>query len=345
MMPPTLRFRRRLVQYGVAGAFILIPFLNREGVHLLSGNFLSFDFAGLPLADPLAAAQVFAGTFTLTPALLIGAGLALATALLLGPVFCSWICPYGLLSELVHARAAGALPRTQPGEMISPVSLAPAQADSPHLGCTHSKLNRCREAAENNPGEAAGGAAVPYSKERGRAFLRAPGALPLAVKTAVVCAGLAAVLAAAPVPLLNQLSMPGWYSRAVQHLALYGEILPGAALMLLAVPALEARTGKRFWCLYLCPQSVLLALAGMVSPKRLRVHFRRRSCTCRADDRACLGACSLGLNPRSDAARPEPLCSNCGDCVDVCRTRGRALSFTGHAGQLPVGKNDAALPQ
>ncbi|MDR2124481.1 MAG: 4Fe-4S binding protein [Desulfovibrio sp.] len=274
MKTPTLRFRRRLVQCGVAGAFILIPFLNREGIHLLSGNFLSFDFAGLPLADPLAAAQVFAGAFSLTQALLIGAIPALTAALLLGPVFCAWVCPYGLLSELVHRNFL-------------------------HQGYAFSKLKRTD-------------------------------ARPLAVKTAVVCAGIGAILAGAPVPLLNQLSMPGWYSRAAQHLALYGEILPGAALMLLVVPALEARSGRRFWCLYLCPQSVLLALAGMLSRKRLRVRFRRRSCTCRADDRACLGACSLGLNPRTDGTEPDLLCSNCGDCIDICRTRGRALFFAGH---------------
>jgi ferredoxin-type protein NapH len=301
MMPPTLRFRRRLVQCGVAGAFILIPFLNKEGIHLLSGNFLSFDFAGLPLADPLAAVQVFAGAFSLTPSLLIGAGLALTAALLLGPVFCAWICPYGLFSELVHARTAGNAADTG---------------------------GRC-------------------SGERRRFFLPTLRVQPLAVKTAVVCAGLAAVIAVAPVPLLNQLSMPGWYSRAAQHLALYGEILPGAALMLVVVPALEALSGRRFWCLYLCPQSVLLTFAGMLSPKRLRVRFNRRSCTCRADDRACLEACSLGLNPRANAAEPETLCSNCGDCIDACRTRGRALSFTGYTRQIQrnTGSSGATPPQ
>ncbi|MDR2604830.1 MAG: 4Fe-4S binding protein [Desulfovibrio sp.] len=314
MRPLTLRFRRRLVQCGVAAAFILIPFLNRKDIHLLSGNFFSFDFAGLPLADPLAAAQVFAGTFSLTPDLLIGAGLALTTALLLGPVFCAWICPYGLLSELVHARAA-----------------ARASAGSARSGPGDAARTAVRKDATGTGGrEEAAGTAGRCSAERLRSFLPTFRVRPLAVKTALVCAGLAAILAGAPVPLLNRLSMPGWYSLAAQHLALYGEILPGAALMLLVVPALEARSGRRFWCLYLCPQSVLLTLVGMLSPRRLRVRFRRRSCTCRADDRACLGACSAGLNPRSDAAGPGPLCSNCGDCIDVCRTRGRALSFAGH---------------
>ncbi|MDR2669666.1 MAG: 4Fe-4S binding protein, partial [Desulfovibrio sp.] len=218
MTPPTLRFRRRLMQCGVAAAFILIPFLNRKDLHLLSGNFFSFDLAGLPLADPLAAAQVFAGTFSLTPALLVGAGLALTAALLLGPVFCAWICPYGLLSELVHARAAG---RASAG------STRNGPGDAAGAG------GREDAAGTKSPGNAAGSTDVRCSAERRRVFLSTLRAQPLAVKTAVVCAGLAAVVTVAPVPLLNQLSMPGWYSRAAQHLALYGEILPGAALMLL----------------------------------------------------------------------------------------------------------------
>ncbi|MDR3357835.1 MAG: 4Fe-4S binding protein [Desulfovibrio sp.] len=36
----------------------------------------------------------------------MGAGLALLLALLMGPVFCSWLCPYGFFSELAHAPGA-----------------------------------------------------------------------------------------------------------------------------------------------------------------------------------------------------------------------------------------------
>jgi ferredoxin-type protein NapH len=326
----TLRFRRRLTQCGVAGAFILIPFLNREGIHILSGNFLSFDFAGFPLADPLAAAQVFAGSFSLTPEMLIGAGATLAVALALGPVFCSWICPYGLLSELVHAYAAGSGIRTRMfRKRIHSCAAGKPSSGVAWNGPEHSEEDTAPRGEREDACACGKPAARPYPGEHLHAFLPSVSVRPLAVRTALVCVGLAAVLAVAPVPLLNRLSMPGWYSRAMQHLALYGDILPGAALMLIVVPALEALSGRRFWCLYLCPQSVLLVLAGMMSPKRLRVRFRRRACTCRAGDRACLAACSLGLNPRADAAGAGPLCSNCGDCVDVCRTRGGALAFAG----------------
>jgi ferredoxin-type protein NapH len=86
----------------VALAFILIPYLNRRGWNTFRGNFLSFNAAGLPLADPLAVAQVGIKSGQIPGDLLIGAGISLILALSLGTVFCSWVCPFGLLSEWLH---------------------------------------------------------------------------------------------------------------------------------------------------------------------------------------------------------------------------------------------------
>ena len=58
-MKPTLRFWARApAQLGVAAAFVAIPYLNLRRIQVLSGNFLSFNAFGVPLADPLAALQV-----------------------------------------------------------------------------------------------------------------------------------------------------------------------------------------------------------------------------------------------------------------------------------------------
>lgn len=254
---------RRVLQLGVLLAFIAIPFLNKAEYNVLSGNFLAFNFAGVPLGDPLAALQVVAGTFSATPAMLIGAGLTLLLAFVMGPVFCSWICPFGFLSELVHPRS--------------------------------------------------GNAPVP--------------ARPFTVKAGIVGAGLLAVILFVPVPILNQLSMPGWYSRAMQHAALYQNALWGAVIAILLVLLAEKIIGKRFWCRWVCPQSVLISAVGLLFPKRFRVRFKRRSCTCPTSDRACRKACSLALNPRAPVASQLAQCSNCGDCVDACAKRGKALSF------------------
>lgn len=267
---PGIRFWRRLVQAGVALAFLGIPFLNKAEVNVLSGNFLAFNAAGVPLGDPLAALQVVVGASAAPSSLLLGAGLVLVFALLLGPVFCSWICPYGLFSELARSiRARGKIP------------------PPPQLSVR-----------------------------------------PFASKVFIVVAGLLLVLLFAPVPLLNQLSLPGWYSRLMQQAVLQGRVLWGGAILLGAALVMEFLPGRRFWCRCLCPQSVLIALFGRFFPGRLRIRFARASCTCPASDRSCQAACSLALDPRKPEYVAQQLqCSNCGDCVDACRSRGRALDF------------------
>jgi ferredoxin-type protein NapH len=116
-MKPNLKFWRRLGQIGVALVFILIPYLNRRGWNTFRGNFLSFNAAGLPLADPLAVAQVGIKSGQISGDLLIGAGISLILALSLGTVFCSWVCPFGLLSEWLHqvSRKLWSRPPAGPG--------------------------------------------------------------------------------------------------------------------------------------------------------------------------------------------------------------------------------------
>lgn len=264
LVPIWARIRpwRKVSQIGALLVFAGLPFANARGWVTLSGNFLSFNLAGLPLADPLASAQALIGGWSFETRLLTGAGLALLLALVLGRVFCSWICPYGLLSEWV----SGLRNRTKGGA---------------------TRL--------------------------------------MWIRFFLALAGLAAVTAALPFPGLNQFSMPGWYSRAVQMYAFYGITLRGA-LVFPALLVVEMAAGRRFWCRYVCPQSVLISLAAAL-PVGLRLHFNPRQCTCARDDRACTASCSLGLNPRKPDAAHRLECSNCGDCVDACRNRGKALSL------------------
>jgi ferredoxin-type protein NapH len=284
----TLLFRRRLCQSGTALAFILIPLLNLRDITAFSGNFLSFDLAGLPLADPLAVLQTFAAGIP-PAASLVGAGAALLIALVLGRVFCSWICPYGFFSELAHALRA----------KRGPVRAA----FLPHGACAP-------------PGDPK------------RTLLRA-----VAGRFLVTSAGLSAVLLYLPEPFLNQLSMPGWYSRALQHGVFAGSLLYGS----LALPCallLEGVGGRRFWCRNVCPQSALISLMAAF-PFGLKVRFSRSKCSCRRDNRRCRAACPLDLDPRAQSALLRMACTNCGDCVTACRRCGKALrlAFADGAGQ------------
>lgn len=267
----SIHFWRRLFQLGVALAFIVIPVLNWKEINVISGNFLSFDFGLFTVVDPLAALQTALGSFFITSEALLGAGIILLLAFIMGPIFCSWICPFGFLSELVHG--------TKP-------------------------------AAENSP----------------EVSLK-----PFKTKLIIAGIGLLGVLAFMPFPLLNQLSMPGWYSRIFQHLVMYGAAFVQSMwlglLIIFGVLAMEKRLKKRLWCRYICPQSLLLNLTGMLFPARFQVRFERKKCTCPAKDRLCGKSCPLNLDPRSQSKAQRLQCNSCGDCVDACRERGKALSL------------------
>ena len=103
-----LPLARKICQFSTLALFCALPFLASLGFAGVSGTFFSLDFFGAPFADPASATQalgqgLWEGTLPLA-ALFIGAGLSLALAFFLGRVFCGWLCPYGLLSELAAGR-------------------------------------------------------------------------------------------------------------------------------------------------------------------------------------------------------------------------------------------------
>jgi len=102
---------RRTLQIGVAFTFAILPILNALGFKLIWGNFLNIHIGTIAFSDPLAVFQVAVVNRYFTPKFIISAGLVLGIALVLGTVFCSWICPFGLLSEWFHSLSGRILPR------------------------------------------------------------------------------------------------------------------------------------------------------------------------------------------------------------------------------------------
>ncbi|MBW2328437.1 MAG: 4Fe-4S binding protein [Deltaproteobacteria bacterium] len=127
-------------------------------------------------------------------------------------------------------------------------------------------------------------------------------------------------------PILNQLSMPAWYTRFFQYW--FGQdILSLCFLFILAVLALEFFAGKRLWCRYVCPQSILITLTKQFNRKRMKVVFDREKCICKPGRERCESSCTLSLKPKTLYDSAELECSNCGDCVVACKKMGKALSF------------------
>ncbi|MDM8522435.1 4Fe-4S binding protein [Desulfococcaceae bacterium HSG8] len=272
MKKPTIKFYRRILQISVAAAFIVIPYLNHQlRINYICGNFLSVRIFGLTLADPLAVLQVSIQNWYIAPEMLMAAGIVLALAIFLGTVFCSWICPYGLLSEWIHWLARRILPKNY------------------------------------------GGLKIRISAFR--------------IKICIFTAGMFFTLLFAATPVMNQFSMPAWYSRIFQYIFIQ-EHLSLAAGVIAAILFIEFVSRNRLWCRYLCPQAILLVLAKLVNPYRLKVAYQKEKCLI-ADQRQgpCYKACSLSLDLKTFNQALETECNNCGDCVAVCEKKGQALDF------------------
>lgn len=263
---------RRGVQLLVAVGLCLLPWLNAAGWREISGSFFALDLGGIPFADPVAAAQLAAMGSLPAARLLGGAALSLVAALLLGRVFCSWICPYGLLSELMYA-----LRWRRTGERL-----------------------RVRQAFWG--------------------------------KILLLAMGLVAALGAG-FPALGIVSLPGEIS-LLPVLVWQGDdawLLLGAASVPLIALTLEFVAGKRLWCRFVCPQSVLLGAAARCLSDRapgLRIGWQVEKCSCKGKF-PCQQACSLDLNPRRRGGPDRRDCTHCGDCLKACAGYGKALEWRG----------------
>ena len=76
------------------------PHLDRRPV-AVSGGLWSFNANGVRISDPLAVLSGVLKSRTWPAALLLSALIPVAGVLLLGRVFCSWMCPMGLFGEIV----------------------------------------------------------------------------------------------------------------------------------------------------------------------------------------------------------------------------------------------------
>ena len=270
MKKTDIHILRRTIQTCVAALFVMLPLLNFYGFSFIWGNFLNIHVGGLTFSDPLAVLQVIIKNRYLPAGLLVSGGLVLAISFCLGTVFCSWICPFGLLSELVNRLACRVWPRKFSGIKI-----------------------------------------------RKNGF---------AVKAAVFCAGFLAFTAFFRSPVLNLVSLPFQYSNIFQYLFIQ-KYLSAAVWFIGIILLAEFVFRTRFWCRWICPQSVLLTAAGWLNPFRLKIIFKKEKCVGTRAPYPCREACSLDLDPRRLNGGIKAQCTNCGDCVDACRKTGRALGF------------------
>ena len=87
-----------------AATFLLVILLQSSEFNFFRGTPTAANWFGIvTLLDPLAGLEVTLATGAMTTTMLIGMGILIVTALLLGRVFCGWVCPVGLILELADS--------------------------------------------------------------------------------------------------------------------------------------------------------------------------------------------------------------------------------------------------
>lgn len=85
---------RRIVQAVVFLGMFIVPVLNLLEIYFIRGTFISMDIGSLSVADPAMVLQTAFSPAGLSVALLGSVVIPIALVLLLGRVWCSWMCPY-----------------------------------------------------------------------------------------------------------------------------------------------------------------------------------------------------------------------------------------------------------
>jgi len=92
---------RRLTQVGVLLFFLGLPLTYGWPQAEVIGTLASLKLGPVSLVDPAAGLSTALAARAVSVSLLTGLLLPVLLALTLGPVFCSWVCPWGLVSELI----------------------------------------------------------------------------------------------------------------------------------------------------------------------------------------------------------------------------------------------------
>ena len=100
-----LQHARMMARIGAIALIVLIPILNKNSITFITGTLYSMAIGPVWITDPLIGLQAVLTTLTIDKVLLLSMLIPAVLALVLGRVFCGWICPQNTLSEIVDRAA------------------------------------------------------------------------------------------------------------------------------------------------------------------------------------------------------------------------------------------------
>lgn len=248
----------------------------------------------IPLADPLAALEIMLATRRIQPDLLIGATLLLAFCIIMGPVFCGWVCPLGLLLDLNQslrqrvARMFGSRRRDLPNHRI------PSTIKYGVLGfvLAVSLTTQVPAFQTVSPINIAGWTVIEFVQSLRR------------------------------------------LDESTLAVAAYGFLIAaGPALLFVFAIMLVEYLSPRLWCRALCPLGAFYSIFARFARFRVRVNpAEAGKVACRQCSINCpvgIPVMDYSLNFKPSIADPD--CTRCGSCIDACPRGVLKLGFRGFA--------------
>ncbi len=263
-------------------------------------------FGIIPLTDPLAAIEVMLASRTWHTEMVIGAAFLIGFAILVGPVFCGWVCPLGLLFDL-NQWLSRVLKRRITGKRTkySPVQTGFVWVKYTVLGIF-----------------------IGFSAIGGIPVFQILSPINILSRSLIYLVGLVSINAAH----LLDMTVP---TTALSFSLSWGVV--GIATLLL----LEHKW-PRFWCRMLCPLGALYCILGRIGLLKVRIHPELAG---KVPCKRCTSVCPMGIQVMESftmvgkIAVTDPQCTRCGACIDVCPKSVLRLGWRPHPNDRILSKS------
>lgn len=94
---------RKITQLLFLLLIVIVPILNLIEIYFINGSFISLSVGNLPISDPLAVFQAIFLSHKIVPLMLASILIPILLVIFFGRVWCSYACPYFLLTEFIDS--------------------------------------------------------------------------------------------------------------------------------------------------------------------------------------------------------------------------------------------------
>lgn len=292
----TKTYRLRMIAMLAVLAVVAVGYFAAGGI----GNLCGIGFESITLLCPLGALLAMVAEKTAIPTAVVSVLAVLAICIVLGKVFCSWVCPVHFLSGSKRRKELRACATNTRKDGGNDGNDAPEDAGA---------LTEQEKAALSG----CSSCAAPCGKSRGVKIDSRHGILAAALGSTLVF-GFPVFCLVCPVGLTFATVL------LVMRLFAFGETT-WTIIAFIALIAAEVVLLPR-WCAKFCPLGALLSLMSGLN-RTFRPHLNAEKCLAESRGASCdlcVRACPEGINLHDIAAGETTLadCSKCRACADVC---------------------------